>query len=130
MLAVQGGIFAEGVDYPGDLLSGVIAISPALPQVCYERELMRQYYDQVYGQGFEFAYLYPGMNRVIQSVGRLIRSETDRGVAVLVGRRFAQPQYQALFPPDWAASPKELVAKDLRVELAAFWDSHKAPLTA
>ncbi len=121
VLAVQGGVFAEGVDYPGELLSGVIVVSPALPQVSFERELMRRHYDRHYGKGFEYAYLYPGMNRVIQSVGRLIRSETDRGVAVLVCQRFAQDQYAALFPADWQSN----VTGDLAADLAQFWDSHR-----
>jgi DNA excision repair protein ERCC-2 len=122
VFAVQGGLFAEGIDYPGETLSGVIVISPALPQVSFERELMRQYYQERYGKGFEFAYLYPGMNRVIQSVGRLIRGETDRGVAVLVCQRFAQPQYSTLFPPDWSESMADKRAGyDLAAELAGFW---------
>jgi DNA excision repair protein ERCC-2 len=122
ILAVQGGLFAEGVDYPGETLSGVIIISPALPQVSFERELMRQFYEQHYGKGFEFAYLYPGMNRVIQSVGRLIRSESDRGVAVLVCQRFAQAQYSTLFPPDWSESIADSRAGyNLDHELADFW---------
>jgi DNA excision repair protein ERCC-2 len=123
---VQGGLFAEGVDYPGELLSGVIVVSPALPQVSFERELMRRYYDQRHGKGFEFAYLYPGMNRVIQSVGRLIRMETDRGVAVLVCRRFTQPQYSTLFPSDWSETADGVVVcadrDDLAAALRAFWD--------
>ena len=122
VFAVQGGLFAEGIDYPGETLSGVIVVSPALPQVSFERELMRQYYEQRYGKGFEFAYLYPGMNRVIQSVGRLIRSETDRGVAVLVCQRFAQPQYSTLFPPDWSESMADgRAGYNLTAELASFW---------
>jgi DNA excision repair protein ERCC-2 len=122
ILAVQGGLFAEGVDYPGETLSGVIVISPALPQVSFERELMRQYYEQQHGKGFEFAYLYPGMNRVIQSAGRLIRSETDRGVVVLVCQRFAQAQYTALFPSDWSTSMAGARAGyNLAGELADFW---------
>ena len=122
IFAVQGGLFAEGVDYPGETLSGVIIISPALPQMSFERELMRQYYQERYGKGFEFAYLYPGMNRVIQSVGRLIRSETDRGVAVLVCQRFAQTQYSTLFPSDWSESMAGARAGyDLASELSAFW---------
>ena len=122
ILAVQGGLFSEGVDYPGETLSGVIIISPALPQVSFERELMRQFYEEHYGKGFEFAYLYPGMNRVIQSVGRLIRSESDRGVAVLVCQRFAQTQYSTLFPPDWSESMADNRAGyNLADELADFW---------
>ena len=122
VLAVQGGLFAEGVDYPGETLSGVIVVSPALPQVSFERELMRRYYQEHYGKGFEFAYLYPGMNRVIQSVGRLIRTETDCGVGVLVCRRFADGQYSTLFPPDWSEGEENgLVAKNLGAELRRFW---------
>jgi DNA excision repair protein ERCC-2 len=126
ILAVQGGLFAEGVDYPGETLSGVIIVSPALPQVSFERELMRQYYEEHYGKGFEFAYLYPGMNRVIQSVGRLIRSESDLGVAVLVCQRFAQMQYSTLFPPDWSGSMADGQAGyKLADELADFWGRHR-----
>jgi DNA excision repair protein ERCC-2 len=122
VLAVQGGLFAEGVDYPGELLSGVIVVSPALPQVSFERELMRFYYQERHGKGFEFAYLYPGMNRVIQSVGRLIRNETDCGVAVLVCQRFAQAQYSTLFPPDWSDLEEPTVAgSSLSAELRRFW---------
>jgi DNA excision repair protein ERCC-2 len=119
VLAVQGGVFAEGVDYPGELLCGVIVVSPALPQVSFERELMRQYYEQHYRKGFEFAFLYPGMNRVIQSVGRLIRTETDRGVAVLVCQRFSQTQYSSLFPPDWEVDAN---CRDLDSALRSFWE--------
>lgn len=127
VFAVQGGLFAEGIDYPGETLSGVIVVSPALPQMSFERELMREYYDKRYGKGFEFAYLYPGMNRVIQSVGRLIRSETDRGVAVLVCRRFTQPQYSTLFPPDWSESMANgRAGYDLAGELADFWGAPRA----
>lgn len=122
VLAVQGGLFAEGVDFAGEQLIGVIVVSPALPQVSFERELMRRYYEQKYGKGFEYAYLYPGMNRVIQSVGRLIRTETDRGVAVLVCQRFKQAQYSALFPPDWADSLVETRdAVELEAVLRRFW---------
>jgi DNA excision repair protein ERCC-2 len=122
VLAVQGGLFAEGVDYPGELLCGVVVVSPALPQVGFERELMRRYYEEQKGMGFEFAYLYPGMNRVIQSVGRLIRNETDLGVAVLVCQRFMHPQYSALFPVDWSESMgRDLISNDLEAELREFW---------
>ncbi len=124
VLAVQGGLFAEGVDFAGEQLIGVIVVSPALPQVAFERELMRRYYDQKYGKGFEFAYLYPGMNRVIQSVGRLIRAETDRGVAVLVCQRFKQTQYTSLFPPDWAETLVETRNADaLATALRQFWEA-------
>jgi len=122
VLAVQGGLFAEGVDYPGNLLAGVIVVSPALPQVSFERELRRQYCQHKYGKGFEYAYLYPGMNRVIQAVGRLIRSETDRGVAVLVCQRFTHRPYRELFPADWGQGLTEMGSPtELAAELSRFW---------
>ena len=123
VLAVQGGIFAEGVDYPGGMLIGVIVVGPGLPRVSFEQDLMRAYFDERYEMGFEYAYLYVGMNRVVQSVGRLIRSEHDTGVAVLVGQRFATPLYAELLPPDWyEISPAECVTRDLAGDLAAFWE--------
>ena len=83
---------------------------------------MREYYEWKYGEGFHYAYLYPGINRVIQSAGRVIRSASDRGVIVLVGSRFAQPTYATLFPEDWKAGPgKARVCPDLGEELKAFW---------
>ncbi len=122
ILAVQGGVFAEGVDYPGELAIGAIIAGPGLPKVSIELELMRQYYEESYSKGFEYAYLYPGMNRVVQSAGRVIRSETDRGVILLLDRRFTQENYNRLFPRDWYdASPAELVSKNYLHELNEFW---------
>ena len=123
VLAVQSGIFAEGVDYPGEMLIGVIIVGPGLPRYCFEQELMKQYYDQKIGKGFEYAYLYPGMNRVVQSAGRVIRTEHDRGIVALIGRRFAGRQYAQLLPPDWyQKSPRELIANDYEQELNQFWN--------
>lgn len=128
ILAVQGGIFSEGVDLPGEQLIGVIVVSPALPTVSFERELMRRYYDEHYEyRGFEYAYLYPGMARVIQSVGRLIRTDTDRGIAALICQRFSTPQYHRLFPRHWFnAGVEELFAKDWETALVDFWASSAA----
>ena len=89
-------MYAEGVDYPGELLSGVFVVSPALPQVSFERELLRRYFDEQEEAGFEYAYLQPGMTRVVQAAGRLIRSETDRGVIALICRRFLEKPYAAM----------------------------------
>lgn len=122
LLGVQGGIFAEGVDYPGDLAVGVIIVGPALPRVGRELDLTRQYFEEQYGRGFEYACLFPGMNRVVQSAGRVIRSETDRGVIVLIGQRFGYENYMSLFPGDWyESSPAELVSTAYEAELARFW---------
>ena len=101
LLAVLGGMYAEGVDYPGELLSAVFIVSPALPQVSFERELLRRYFEETEQAGFEYAYLQPGMTRVIQAAGRLIRSETDRGVIALLCQRFLQEPYASHLPRDW-----------------------------
>ncbi len=88
ILAVQGGVFAEGVDYPGDMLIGALIVGPALPTFDFERELLREYYEAKYGNGFDYSYTYPAMAKVIQSAGRVIRSSEDRGLIVLMDRRF------------------------------------------
>lgn len=101
LLAVLGGIYAEGVDYPGRMLSQVIVVSPGLPQFNVERELLKGYYQETYEHGFSYAYLIPGMTRVVQAAGRLIRSDTDRGVITFIGRRFLDPRYARLLPDEW-----------------------------
>ena len=127
ILAVQGGIFAEGVDYPGDMLVGTIIIGPGLPRFDTEQELIRAYYDERYDSGFDYAYIYPGMNRVIQSAGRVIRSETDVGMIALVGKRFAYRNYNALFPTHWYTQhPKELITRNYQRKLAQFWAQQPA----
>jgi DNA excision repair protein ERCC-2 len=123
ILAVSGGMYAEGIDYEGDMLSGVMVIGPALPSVSFEQELLKQYYDEQYGAGFEFAYLIPGMTRVVQSAGRVIRSERDVGVIALFCRRFTQEPYTRYFPADWyEESPKELVTKKPADEIREFFE--------
>ena len=123
ILAVSGGMYAEGIDYQGDMLSGVMVVGPALPQVSFEQELLKQYYDEQYGAGFEFAYLIPGMTRVVQSAGRVIRSETDIGVIALLCKRFTQESYTRYFPADWyEESPRELVSRKPASEIRAFFE--------
>jgi len=122
VLAVQGGVFAEGVDYPGELAVGAIIVGPGLPKVSFEQELMRQFYEDTYSKGFEYAYLYPGMNRVVQSAGRIVRSETDRGIIVLLDKRFAYENYSRLLPRDWyESSPAELTTPEFQIALSEFW---------
>jgi len=121
-LAVAGGMYAEGVDYPGEKLSGVFIVSPALPQVSFERELLKRYFDDQEESGFEFAYIHPGMTRVIQAAGRLIRSETDRGVVALLCRRFTEDPYRRYLPRDWYdEDPAELVAADPEESVREFF---------
>ena len=123
ILAVSGGMYAEGVDYQGDMLAGVMVVGPALPQVSFEQELLKQYYDEQYGAGFEFAYLIPGMTRVVQSAGRVIRSETDIGVIALLCRRFTQESYTRYFPVDWYEhSPRELVSRKPANDIRSFFE--------
>jgi len=123
-LAVAGGMYAEGVDYPGEKLSGVFIVSPSLPQVSFERELLKRYFDDQDESGFEFAYIHPGMTRVIQAAGRLIRSETDRGVVALLCRRFVEDPYRRYLPRDWYDDePEELVSRDPERSVREFFES-------
>lgn len=98
---VMGGIFSEGIDLKSNRLIGAIIVGTGLPMVCNERELFRGYFDQKNGSGFDYAYLYSGMNKVLQSAGRVIRTKDDRGVILLLDERFHQKQYHSLFPREW-----------------------------
>ncbi len=125
LFAVLGGMFAEGVDYPGEMLSEVIVVSPALPQVCLERQLLAAYLEERYGQGFAYAYLIPGMTRVIQAAGRLIRSAEDRGAIVLLGRRFLERPYVDLLPEEWTGGdPSSLVVDDPEAAVREFFAAY------
>ncbi len=131
LLAVSGGPFAEGVDYPGEMLHGVVVVSPALPQVRFEQERMRLYFDERYGRGFEYAYVIPGMTRVVQSAGRVIRSETDVGVIALVCRRFLQSPYRKFLPSHWyEESPDELSTPEAGEAVRAFFTRASLPAPA
>jgi DNA excision repair protein ERCC-2 len=127
ILAVSGGMYAEGIDYQGDMLAGVMVVGPALPQVSFEQELLKRYYDEQYGAGFEFAYLIPGMTRVVQSAGRVIRSERDVGIIALLCKRFTQESYTRYFPSDWyEESPRELVTRRASAEVREFFEKQKS----
>lgn len=122
MFAVQGGVFSEGVDYPGETIIGAFVVGPALPSFDLEREKMRAFYDERYGAGFDYAYSYPAMAKVVQAAGRVVRSETDRGLIVLMDNRFIQPAYARSMPTDWFdAHPGELVSKTILKDVADFW---------
>jgi DNA excision repair protein ERCC-2 len=123
LLAVLGGIFAEGVDYPGDMLSQVIVVSPGLPQYNLERELLKGYYQEFYDHGFGYAYLVPGLTRVVQAAGRLLRSDEDRGVIVVMGRRFLDPRYMRLLPEEWTfGDPEALTYEDPEQAIREFFE--------
>ncbi|MBH1941689.1 ATP-dependent DNA helicase [Mobilitalea sibirica] len=98
---VMGGIFSEGIDLKSNRLIGAVIVGTGLPMVCNERELFRGYFDEKNGKGFDYAYLYQGMNKVLQSAGRVIRTKEDRGAILLLDERFTQQQYINLFPREW-----------------------------
>jgi DNA excision repair protein ERCC-2 len=118
----MGGVFAEGIDLPGEALVGVFVVGPGLPRLGFERTAMRAHFDAKNGRGFDSAMLYPGMQRVIQSAGRVHRRPEDRGVIVLLGRRFARRPYRDCLPRHWyEEDPDELVTEDPGRVLEAFW---------
>ncbi len=121
-LFVMGGIFSEGIDYIGDMLSGVIVVGVGLPMINRENDQLLEHYEKTFQRGFDYAYTYPGMNKVIQAVGRVIRTKTDRGVAVLIDDRFQRSSYQKLFPPEWKERVFAKNRKDLGLLLKRFWD--------
>ena len=99
---VMGGIFSEGIDLAKDRLIGAVIIGTGLPQVCRERELLKEYFDRQGVRGFDYAYVYPGINKVLQSAGRVIRTDQDRGVILLLDDRFLERRYQETFPREWS----------------------------
>ncbi len=117
---VMGGIFSEGIDLKNEQLIGAIIVGTGLPQVSDERELLKMYYDKKSGSGFDYAFRYPGMNKVMQAAGRVIRTIDDRGVILLLDERFLQSDYQRLFPREWEGY--QVCSKDSVVEqLEGFW---------
>lgn len=98
---VMGGIFSEGIDLSRDRLIGAAIVGTGLPQVCRERELLKDYFQKQGVRGFDYAYLYPGMNKVLQSAGRVIRTDRDCGVILLLDERFRDYRYQEIFPREW-----------------------------
>jgi DNA excision repair protein ERCC-2 len=98
---VMGGIFGEAIDLKGDRLIGAVIVGVGLPGISLERDLIRDYYHRTRASGFEFAYQYPGINRVLQAAGRVIRTEKDQGALLLIDRRYSQQRYRRLLPPHW-----------------------------
>ena len=99
---VLGGIFSEGVDLTGESLIGAVIVGTGLPQIGSEREILKEYYDRKNQAGFDYAYRYPGMNKVLQAAGRVIRTREDRGVILLLDERFLGRDYQEIFPREWS----------------------------
>lgn len=124
---VMGGIFGEGIDLKNDRLIGAIIVGTGLPQVSDEREILKNYYDERGLSGFDYAFRYPGMNKVLQAAGRVIRTSEDRGVILLLDERFLQREYGALFPREWE---KRSVCglPQLREEVSRFWSDVREEL--
>ena len=118
---VMGGIFGEGVDLVGDRLIGCAIVGVGLPQVNPRQEILRRYYDEAGGTGFDYAYRFPGMNKVLQAAGRVIRTQEDRGVVLLLDDRFARAEYTRLFPRHWHQLQYLRSTTELEQQLAAFW---------
>jgi DNA excision repair protein ERCC-2 len=116
---VQGGMLAEGVDYPGELAIGVFVVGPGLPKVERERELSRAFFDAEFGAGFDYAYLLPGLARSVQAAGRVLRGPDDVAAIVLVDRRFCDPAYDAHLPAWWRE--ERVACADPVPALEEFW---------
>ncbi len=118
--AVMGGIFGEGIDLVGERLSGAVVVGVGLPGISLEKELIRNYFDGHHNAGFEYAYQYPGINRVLQAAGRVIRTETDRGVVLLIDQRYGTHRYRSHFPGEW--DPVKVQSREqLTQALQKFW---------
>ena len=118
---VMGGIYAEGIDLAGDSLIGAIVVGIGMPGLSYEREAISAYYDDKYEEGKQFAYIYPGMNRVLQAAGRVIRREDDRGGIVLIDDRFDDPISKKIIPTLWRGMKFYKDVAKLRERLDKFW---------
>jgi len=118
---VMGGVFSEGIDFIGEALSGVIIVGVGLPLVCDENNILKDYFEEEYKQGFDYAYTYPGFTKVIQAVGRVIRDYSDTGVAILMDERFSYNIYQSLMPPHWKNKKYIANSYNLKIELKKFF---------
>ena len=118
---VLGGIFLEGIDLKGNRLIGAIIVGVGLPQISTEQDIIMNYFKQKNGTGYEYAYKFPGMNKVLQASGRVIRSEHDRGIVVLIDERFSQQNYRSLFPEHWDHYQTVKKLSDVESSLKKFW---------
>ncbi len=120
---VMGGIYSEGVDLAGEELIGAVIVGIGMPALSYEREAIAAYFEEKYEEGKQYAYIYPGMNRVFQAAGRVIRREDDRGVIVLIDDRFDDPLYRKSLPKLWEGVKFISTAKELNEEIQEFWET-------
>jgi len=122
---VMGGIFGEGIDLKNDSLIGAVIVGTGIPQVCLERELIKDFFDEREESGYEYAYLFPGMNKVLQAAGRVIRTHEDRGIIALLDERFLYSSYRNLFPREWS-NYKVVDKKNVKAEIDLFWKTQNS----
>ena len=121
---IMGGIFSEGIDLIGEKLIGAIMVGTGIPQIGNEREILRSYYEERGENGFDYAYRYPGMNKVLQAAGRVIRTSEDRGIILLLDERFRQREYRNLFPVEWS-DRKGCTLNNVENLIQEFWKEEK-----
>ncbi|WP_234121051.1 ATP-dependent DNA helicase [Clostridium hydrogenum] len=119
---VMGGVFSEGIDLKGESLIGAVIVGVGLPKVCIERELIRKYFSKKNNLGYEYAYIYPGMNKVLQAAGRVIRSEEDIGAILLLDERFGNGTYRSLFPIEWSSRIFVKNKNEIEEKIKNFWN--------
>lgn len=118
--AVMGGIFSEGIDLVGEKLIGAVVVGVGMPMISFERNIIRDYFNHIGGEGFEYAYTYPGMNKVLQGAGRVIRSQNDKGAVLLIDDRYRTNKYKSLFPIEWS-NYRNVNEKTIKKSLKSFW---------
>ena len=117
----MGGIFSEGIDLTGDKLIGSVIVGVGLPQICVERNIIKDYFNHNGEDGYEYAYTYPGMNKVLQASGRVIRSPYDKGAILLIDDRYGTNRYKSLFPKEWLRYKNVKNQNDIENILYKFW---------
>ena len=121
-LFVLGGVFAEGIDFIGDKLHGVIVVGVGFPQINLENEILKVYFTSIELAGFDYAYTYPGFNKVIQAAGRVIRTEQDKGIVLLLDDRYLSKKYLNLYPKHWNKYKVVRDIYELDTNLTSFWN--------
>ena len=120
----MGGIFSEGIDLQGEKLIGAVVVGTGLPMVCTEQKILQDYFEDSGQNGFLFAYQYPGMTRVLQAAGRVIRTAEDRGIILLLDERFLRRDYRNMFPREWNDT-RRVSINDAREKLGKFWEDQE-----
>lgn len=121
LFTVVGGVFSEGMDLPDDKLIGAVVIGTGIPKLTFERDLIMEFFDEKYKSGFDFAYRFMGFNKILQSVGRVIRTEEDRGSVLIIDSRILSNKYRYLYPENWKSYELVKNENELKNKLSEFW---------